>query len=109
MDDPRRNPNPLFTLSAWASLVVPVLSGGVTFLASSRPMPDHPRGLPTEAFVALAVACGVGLLAGCVSLAGVKRNGAWVILPPAILGILASVAVLLLALLFAGLSSLPGP
>jgi hypothetical protein len=58
---------------------------------------------------ALAAACALSFLAGCVSLWGVKTNGALAILPAALLGILASAVLGVLALIFLGLSGLPGP
>jgi hypothetical protein len=102
-------PNPLFTAAAWASLAVPVLGAAAFLLSSGGPAEPHARGQDAPKFLALAALYATSLVAGCVSLAGVRRNGAWVILPPAILGIVASLGMTLLALLVAGLSNLPGP
>jgi hypothetical protein len=59
--------------------------------------------------VGLAVVFAVSFVAGCGSLWGVKTNGAWVILPPAVFGIFVSAIAEVIALIFVALSGLPGP
>jgi hypothetical protein len=111
MDEAARNPRPrrpFFTIAAWFSLVVPVLGTGVAWVSSQPPVADI-KGIPVPILAALAVAFGISFLAGCVSLWGVRANGALVILPPALLGILVSAALEVLALFFLVLTGLPGP
>ena len=62
-----------------------------------------------EVLLVLALVFAVAFAAGCVSLWGVRANGALVILPPALLGILVSAALEVLALFFLLLTGLPGP
>lgn len=97
---------PAFTVAAWVSLLVPLLGVAVGML-SDRPPPA--KGIPTPVLAGVAIACGASLIAGVVSLWGVKSNGALVILPAAVPGILLSLAVGLLALLYLVLTGLPGP
>jgi hypothetical protein len=54
-------------------------------------------------------ACGASLVAGVVSLWGVRANGPLAILPAAVLGILLSLAVGALAVMFLALTGLPVP
>lgn len=110
----RRSPKPLFTLAAWLSLLVPLLAAGwVYYLGWWAPLnPDEPNpgfSLTKAHLVVLALVFGVSFVAGCVSLWGVRANGALVILPPALLGILLSAGLEVLALFFLVLSGLPGP
>jgi hypothetical protein len=102
---PRR---PFFTIAAWFSLGVPMLGTGVAWVSSQPPVADI-KGIPVPILAALAVAFGISFVAGCVSLWGVRANGALAILPPALLGILASAVLEVLALGFLVLSNLPGP
>jgi len=67
------------------------------------------RRMEKVGLVVLVVVFAVGFAAGCVSLWGVRANGALVILPPALLGILANAALEVLALFFLVLTGLPGP
>ena len=111
MDEAGSNPRPrrpFFTIAAWFSLVVPVLGAGVAWASSQPPVADV-KGIPVPILAALAVAFAISFVAGCVSLWGVRANGALVILPPALLGILASAVLEVLALGFLVLSNLPGP
>ena len=102
-------PSPLFAAAAWFSLAAPLL-GAVTFLsASGGPPANHSREYDDLKFKGMAALCAASFLAGCVSLAGVRRSSVWAILPAAILGIMASVALTLVALLGAALSGAPGP
>jgi hypothetical protein len=109
-----RSPKPIFIFAAWFSLVVPLVAAGWAYYAASAPPEPgslkHGTVLDSKAvLVALALVFAVGFAAGCVSLWGVKANGALVILPPALLGILVSAALEVLALFFLVLSDLPGP
>jgi hypothetical protein len=89
----------LFIWAAWLSLVVPLVAVGV-FLAVNDPQDHDEHGL----FAGLTFTFAACFLSGCVSLASVRANGAWAILPPAILGMLVSLALGLLALLYWALS-----
>jgi hypothetical protein len=109
-----RSPKPFFTVAAWFSLLGPLLAAGWAYYAASAPPePDslkHGTVLDSKAvLVVLALVFAVGFAAGCVSLWGVRANGALVILPPALLGILVSAALEVLALFFLLLTGLPGP
>ena len=99
----RRSPKPFFTVAAWLSLLVPLLAAGWVYYARTIP---NPR-LSKADLVVLALVFGSSFVAGCVSLWGVKANGALVILPPALLGILASVALEAFTLFALLLSSVP--
>src|SRR5947207_7408908 len=103
-DTANRQRQPLFTVAAWVSLIIPLLGFVLGYAASAAP-----RGIPVPVLVVLSVAAGVSFVAGCASLAGVRANGAPAILPPALLGLLASALLELLALMFLVLSHLPGP
>jgi hypothetical protein len=108
---PRR---PIFTFAAWFSLLVPLLAAGwVYYTASAPPDPDplkHGEVLDSKAVLAVvALVFAVSFAAGCVSLWGIKANGMLVILPAALLGILVSAALEVLALFFLILTGLPGP
>jgi hypothetical protein len=105
---PRR---PILTIAAWFSVIVPLVAAGWAYYMGSAPHgPDRPNPHLSQAdSVGLAVVFAVSFVAGCVSLWGVKTNGAWVILPPAVLGILMSVVFEVIALIFVVLSGLPGP
>jgi hypothetical protein len=110
----RRSPKPIFTFAAWFSLLVPLLAAGwAHYAASAGPDPNamqHGTVLDSKAvLVVLALVFAAGFAAGCVSLWGVRANGALVILPPALLGILVSAALEVLALFFLLLTGLPGP
>jgi hypothetical protein len=114
-----RSPKPIFTFAAWFSLLGPLLAAGWFCYV----VPDQRAGLRAdpavgvaelrshdkEVLVVLAVVFAVGFAAGCVSLWGVRTNGALVILPPALLGILVSAALEVVALFFLLLTGLPGP
>jgi hypothetical protein len=63
--------------------------------------------LTTADLVVLVLTLPLGLVSGLVSLWGVKSNGALVILPPALLGMLATVVLELLALCLLAFSGLP--
>jgi hypothetical protein len=105
---PRRG---FFTIAAWFSVVVPLLAVGWAVYVRSLPPPgpDRPNPHLTKAdCVGLAVVLAVSFVAGCVSLWGVKTNGAWVILPPAVLGILGSAFLEVIALIFVLLSNWRG-
>jgi hypothetical protein len=93
------NRRPFFTWAAWLSLIVPLIAVGV-FLAINDPQKHGEHAL----FATLTFVFAAGFLTGCVSLAGVRTNGAWVILPPAILGMLVNLALGLLALIYWALS-----
>lgn len=105
---PRR---PFFTIAAWFSLIVPLLAvGWACYMTSLPPGPGgEDRHLNNADSVGLAVVFAVSFVAGCVSLWGVKSNGAWVVLLPAVLGILLSAILELIALIFVALSNLGGP
>jgi len=107
----RRSSKPFFTVAAWLSLLVPLLAAGwAYYLGSAPPSPDAPHDRLTKAhLVMLALVFALSFVTGCVSLWGVKTNGAWVILPPAVLGMLVSAILEVLALGFLVLSNLPGP
>lgn len=104
-----RSAKPFFTVAAWLSLLVPLLAAGWAFyLGSTPPDPDGPKDRLSHAhLVVLALVFAVSFVAGCVSLWGVRANGALVILPPALLGILVSAVLELLALFFLVISDLP--
>jgi hypothetical protein len=99
----RRSPKPFFTVAAWLSLLVPLLAAGWVNYARTIP---NPR-LSDAELVVLALVFGSSFVAGCVSLWGVRANGALVILPPALLGILVSAGLEVLALFFLVISGLP--
>jgi hypothetical protein len=105
---PRR---PFFTIAAWFSVIVPLLAvGWACYMASLPPgSSEENRHLNKADSVGLAIVFAVSFVAGCVSLWGVKANGAWVILPPAVLGILVSAVFEGIALVFVALSNLGGP
>jgi hypothetical protein len=101
---------PSFTLLAWLSLIIPLVAAGWGYFRGSAPaQPDVPGGLSKADLIVLAFVFAAGLLAGLGSLWGVRTNGAWHILPPALLGILVSAILEGLALIFLILSNLPGP
>ena len=106
-----RSRRPIFRIAAWFSVIVPLLAAGWAYYMGSAPHgPDRPNPHLSKAdSVGLAVVFAVSLVVGCVSLWGVRTNGAWAILPPALLGILVSVALEVLAIIFVVLSGLPGP
>ena len=111
----RRSPKPFFTVAAWLSLLVPLLAAGWVCIAGlaglAQTDPDllnQPKILDTKVdLVVLALVFGVSFVVGCVSLWGVRTNGALVILPPALLGILVSAGLEVTALIFLILSDLP--
>ena len=118
--NPRRSPKPFFTLAAWFSLLGPMLAAGLYYYAVPAQrgefIADPELGGMVElrrrekvGLVVLAVVFAVAFAAGCVSLRGVRTNGALVILPPALLGILVSAVLEVLALFFLALTGLPGP
>jgi hypothetical protein len=98
----RSSPKPIFAFAAWFSLLGPLLAAGWFCYV----VPAERAGLRADPavgvaelrthdkarLVALALVFGVGFAAGCVSLWGVRANGALVILPPGLLGILVPVA-----------------
>ena len=98
-----RSPKPFFTVAAWLSLLVPLLAAGWVYYARTIPNPRLSNG----DLVVLTLVFGSSFVAGCVSLWGVRANGALVILPPALLGILVSAGLELLALFFLVISGLP--
>ena len=107
---------PFFTFAGWVSLLVPLLAAGwYCYAAPAQRLTDPAdrvekmRTQEKTYLVVLAVVFAVSFAAGCVSLWGVKANGAIVILPPAILGILISLALEVIALFFLVLTGLPGP
>jgi hypothetical protein len=101
----RRSPKPFFTVAAWLSLLVPLLAAGWAYYAGSA-LPPNPR-LSKADLVVLALVFGSSFVASCVSLWGIKANGALVILPPALLGMLASVVLEAFTLFVLALSGLP--
>jgi hypothetical protein len=114
-----RSPKPIFTFAAWFSLLVPLLAAGWHYYVVT-PQEVGLRADPAVGvaelrrhdkanMVVLALVFAVGFAAGCVSLWGVRANGALVILPPALLGILVNAALEVLALFFLFLTGLPGP
>jgi hypothetical protein len=115
----RRSPKPIFTVAAWFSLLGPLPAAGCYYYAvpaqRGELLADPTLGVAElrrrekVGLVVVAVVFAVGFAAGCASLWGVRANGALVILPPALLGILVSAALELLALLFLLLTGLPGP
>ena len=109
--DSSRPRRPVFTIAAWFSVIVPLLAVGWACYMTSLPRgPGGENGhLSKTDSIELAVVFAVTFVAGCVSLWGVKTNGAWVVLPPAVIGILVSVALGVLALIFVALSELGGP
>jgi hypothetical protein len=113
MDKSRNHPEtkPVFTIAAWFSLIVPLLAvGWACYMTSLPPGPGgENRHLNKADSVGLAVVFAVSFVAGCVSLGGVKTNGAWVILAPAVPGILGSAVLAVIALVFVALSNLGGP
>ena len=102
-----RSPKPFFTVAAWFSLLVPLLGVGLWYYGMLHGWGfGRDPNFRTAAFAAEALVFALSFLAGCVSLWGVKANGALVILPPALLGILASAvleASALISLFFVGL------
>ena len=103
-----RSPKPFFTVAAWFSLLVPLLAVGLWYYGGVLHGWGYgrDRNVRTAAFAAEALVFALSFLAGCLSLWGVKANGALVILPPALLGILASAfceVIALLGLLLVGL------
>lgn len=115
----RRSPKPIFTVTAWFSLLGPLLAAGWYYYAVPAQRAElladpavgvaELRRMEKVGLVVLALVFAVGFAAGCVSLWGVRANGALVILPPALLGILVSAALEVLALFFLVLTGLPGP
>ena len=99
---------PFFTIAAWFSVIVPALGGVVAWLTSQPPLADA-KGIPVPVLAVLAATFAISFVAGFVSLWGAKTNGAVVILPPALIGMLLSAALELLAITFLILSNLPGP
>jgi hypothetical protein len=102
----RRSPKPFFTVAAWLSLLVPLLAAGWVYYVVALAPPPITR-LSKAELVVLALVFAGSFVAGCVSLWGVKANGALVILPPALLGILASVMLEAFTLFVLLLSSVP--
>lgn len=103
---------PFFTIAAWFSVIVPLLAVGWGIYMANLPpeqLGEKKPHLNKADSVGLAVVFAVSFVAGCVSLGGVKANGAWVILPLAVLGILGSAILEIIALIFVALSGLPGP
>jgi len=103
----RTSPHPGYTLAAWFSLLAPLIAAAWFYVDANQrpPGPDHDR----PPFV-LAILLGifvVSFIAGCVSLFGIPRNGALSILPPAILGIIVSLLLALVAAFFLTISGLP--
>jgi hypothetical protein len=88
------------------SLLTPLLGAAVGYLSVQ---PPAAKGIPTPLLVGVAVACGVSLVVGVVSLWGIRSNGAPAILLVAGLGDLLCLAVGALALVYLVLSGLPGP
>lgn len=114
----RRSPKPFFTFAAWFSLLSPLLAAGWYYYAEAQRaglVADPAVGVAElrshekASLVVLALVFAVGFAAGCVSLWGVRAKGALVILLPALLGILVSAALEVLALFFLLLTGLPGP
>jgi hypothetical protein len=115
----RGSPRRMFTLAAWFSLLAPLAAAGwyaVTVPARGAALEANPgvgvaelRRHETAALAVAAAVFGAGLVAGFGSLWGVRANGPWAILPPAVLGILVSGGLGLLAILGLLLSGLPGP
>jgi hypothetical protein len=103
---PAQARRPVATVAAWLCPVIPVVVA-LWFVWGARNGPyqhgDH--GPP----LAAALACVVGLLVGVVGLFGVRGPGAVLRLLAVIVGLLLNLGVGLLALLFYGLSWLPGP
>ena len=99
----RSSPKPFFTVAAWLSLLVPVLAAGWVYFARTIP---NPR-LSTSDLVVLALMFGCSFVAGFVSLWGSRANGALVILPPALLGMMASVVLEAFTLFTLILSGVP--
>ena len=95
MKEGMKTRQPFFTWAAWLSLILPLVAVGV-FLAVNNPQAREQRWI-FAVFTLVFAGC---FFSGCLSLAGVRRNGVWVILPPAVLGILLSAALGLLALCF---------
>ena len=95
---------PFFTVAAWASLLVPLFAT-VVFLYLNNAQGSSDRWFPPVLFLIYA-SC---FVLGCVSIVGVKSNGAWAILPPALLALPITAVLALVALIFWVLSGLPGP
>ena len=95
-------PRPFYTWAAWLSLIVPLTVAGLYLMLHDPTDREHNWIFPVLLLVFVICCC-----SGGVSLLGVRTNGAWVILPPALLGMLVSVLLGLLALIFWGLSGLP--
>jgi hypothetical protein len=98
----------IFTLGAWFSLVVPILGAVTVFIAAQPPIRGQ-HGVPLPVFAVMVVAAVIGLAAGIASFWGIRSNGALGIVPAAVLGILANLALGLFAGIFLLLSGLPGP
>jgi len=95
---------PFFTFAAWGSLLVPLIAT-VLFLYLNNPQGPSDRWIAPALFTIYA-SC---FVLSCVSLVGIKWNGAWAILPAALLGLPINASLSLLALFFWVLSGLPGP
>jgi hypothetical protein len=109
-----RSPKPIFTIAAWLSLFGPLLAAGLAYTAASAgPDPSALEyGTVLDSKVVLGLLAAVfaaGFAAGCMSLWGTRANGAMVILPPALLGILVSAGLEGLALFLLVLAGMPGP
>lgn len=113
-----RSPKPIFTFAAWFSLLVPLLAAAWYYYAQGQQaglLADPAVGVAElrrhdkVVLVVLALVFVVGFAAGSLSLWGVRANGALVILPPALLGILVNAALEVLALFFLVLTGLPVP
>lgn len=92
-DYKRQSRRPFYTAAAWTGLLLPFLAVAFFFAV------DDPHNREQHwLFATLVTVFAFCLLCCMFSLAGVRSNGAWVILPPALLGIVINAILGLLAL-----------
>ncbi len=106
MDEAGSSPGPrkpFFMFAAWFSLLAPLVAAGWAYSVGTTPHgADRPNPHISQGdSLALLAVFAVSFVAGCVSLRGIRSNGAWAILPPAVLGMLASAVFGVIALLYA--------
>jgi hypothetical protein len=70
---------PLLLLAAWASLVF-LFAAVAVFGVTGDP------GSQTVVYLILLAACALSFLSGSVGLLGIRANGLWLTLPPALIG-----------------------
>lgn len=106
--DSPRSSRPLFTVAAWLSLLVPLLAAAWFYIDATTNQRQGPeRDQPPVVLAILLAIFALSFVVGWVSMFGIPTNGALTILPPALLGIVASFLLALLAAFFLTISGLP--